>query len=211
MQSAILRLPIVYLFGRKIMTENTHLATYPATSSDVPRDARTEDCYIEVDVCKSFKYQIDMSAQKPDVFHAWTKGSESLRTLVDHSIRIKGADALRGYMQDVFGEPNKAIRENYTAYATQIGSDPEKLSKVREYMISWCWEGKVTKPKTLEAQLAECIAAQGKIVQAAKAGKYVTTDNKQKAKAQLTALVDKRAALEAQLADQETDLDELFD
>jgi hypothetical protein len=192
--------------------ENTHTSAFPATSANVPQDARTDNVYILVNVCKLFDFQINMEAQKKDVFEAWSKGSEALRTLVEHSIRIKAADALRSAIAEIYGEKVEDVRGSYTAYAQRLSKDPEKLRKLKSVMFGWCWEGKVSKPKSLEAQLAETIKAIGTLIEKVKSGKIVKGSEIAKAaKAELLALQAKREALEAQLASSTEDLDDLFD
>jgi hypothetical protein len=193
-------------------SEDSATYTFPATSSDVPKNARTSDSYIMVNVCKLFDFQINMEAQKQDVFHGWSKGSEALRTLIEHSIRIKAADALRSAMAEIFGEKVEDIRGSYTAYAQRLSKDPEKLRKLKAVMFEWTWEGKVSKPKTLESQLADTIKSIGTLIEKVKSGKIVKGSEIAKAaKAELLALQAKRESLEAQLADTTEDLDELFD
>jgi hypothetical protein len=202
---------IVYYLWEKIM-ENTHASTYPATSADVPRDARTSDSYIEVNVCKLFDFQINMENQKHDVFQGWSKGSEALRTLIEHSIRIKAADALRSAMAEIFGEKVEDIRGNYTAYATKFVESPEKLRKLKATMFEWTWEGRVTKPKSLENQLADTIKAIGALIEKVKCGKIVKgSETAKAAKVELLGLQAKRELLEFQLADTSESLDDLFD
>jgi hypothetical protein len=192
--------------------ENTHTSAFPATSANVPQDARTDNVYILVNVCKLFDFQINMEAQKRDVFHGWSKGSEALRTLIEHSIRIKAADALRSAMAEIFGEKVEDIRGSYTAYASKISRDDEKLRKLKSTMFEWVWEGKVSKPKSLEAQLAETIKAIGTLIEKVKSGKIVKGSEAAKAaKAALLDLQAKRESLEAQLADTSESLDDLFD
>jgi len=186
--------------------------TYPATSADVPKDARTEDTYILVNVCKAFDFQINMLSQKPDVFRGWAKGSEALRTLIEHSIRIKAADALRSVIAEIYGEKVEDVRGSYTAYATKLSKDSAKLTELKRRMFEWCWEGRVTKPKSLEAQLADVIKAQGTLIDKARSGKIIKGSEVAKAaKAELLSLQAKREALEAQLIDTSENLDDLFD
>ena len=194
------------------MESTNHSATYPATSEDVPRDARTEDSYITVNVCKLFDFQINMAVQAPDVFKGWLKGSDALRTLIEHSIRIKAADALRAIIAEIFGAKVEDVRGTYTAYAQQVSDDSGKLREVQRRMFEWRWEGKVSKPKSLESQLAEVIKAIGMIIAKVKSGEIVKGSEKAKvAKASLLELQGKREALEEQLAETSEDLDSLFD
>lgn len=193
------------------MENSNHSATYPATANDVPKDAQTADSYISVNVCKLFDFQINMEAQKKDVFKGWSTGSEALRTLIEHSIRIKAADALRGMMAEIFGEKSKEIGENYTGFAQRIFNDKAKLAELRRRMFEWCWEGRVTKPKSLESQLADTIKSIGTLIAKVKSGEIVRGSEAAKAaKTELLALQEKREALEAQLSE-ETNIDSLFD
>lgn len=186
--------------------------TFPATSADVPKDARTESTYIAVNVCKLFDFQINMHAQKHDVFQSWTKGSDALRTLIEHSIRIKAADALRSTIAEIYGEKVEDVRGDYTAYAARLSKDLAKLQELKTRMFSWCWEGKVSKPKSLESQLAETIKSIGSLIEKVKSGKIVRGSQEAKAaKAILLDLQAKRESLEKQLADTSDNLDDLFD